>query len=68
MPIISAELVRSGGMPSAAELEASLLAGQTLLSNTAEHLIEVVDVLESYGQVLDAYSKNLIFQLNRRLH
>ena len=66
MPIISAELVRSGGMPSAAELEASLLAGQTLLSNTAEHLIEVVDVLESYGQVLDAYSKNLIFQAEQQ--
>ncbi|QPN70157.1 CO2 hydration protein [Synechococcus sp. CBW1108] len=66
MPIISAELVRSGGMPSAAELEASLLAGQTLLSNTAEHLIEVVDVLDSYGQVLDAYSKNLIFQAEQQ--
>lgn len=66
MPIISAELVRSGGMPSAAELEASLLAGHTLLSNTAEHLIEVVDVLESYGQVLDAYSKNLIFQAEQQ--
>lgn len=66
MPIISAELVRSGGMPSAAELEASLLAGHTLLSNTAEHLIEVVDVLDSYGQVLDAYSKNLIFQAEQQ--
>ena len=66
MPIISAELVRSGGMPSAAELEGSLLAGHTLLSNTAEHLIEVVDVLESYGQVLDAYSKNLIFQAEQQ--
>ena len=66
MPIISAELVRSGGMPSAAELEASLLAGQTLLSNTADHLIEVVDVLDSYGQVLDAYSKNLIFQAEQQ--
>ena len=66
MPIISAELVRSGGMPSAAELEGSLLAGHTLLSNTAEHLIEVVDVLDSYGQVLDAYSKNLIFQAEQQ--
>ena len=50
MPIISAELVRSGGMPSAAELEASLLAGQTLLSNTAEHLIEVVTRVEAGQQ------------------
>ncbi len=66
MPIISAELVRSGGMPGAAELEASLLAGHTLLANTAEHLIEVVDVLKSYGEVLDAYSKNLIFQAEQQ--
>ncbi|WP_094554442.1 CO2 hydration protein [Synechococcus sp. 1G10] len=62
MPIIPAELVHSGGMPTAAELEAKLLAGQTLLADTREHLIEVVDVLKSYGEVLDAYSTNLIFQ------
>jgi CO2 hydration protein len=49
-------------MPTAAELEAKLLAGQTLLADTREHLIEVVDVLKSYGEVLDAYSTNLIFQ------
>jgi CO2 hydration protein len=62
MPIIPAELVHDGGMPSAAELEAKLLAGETLLANTPDHLIEVVDVLKSYGEVLDAYSTNLIFQ------
>jgi CO2 hydration protein len=66
MPIIPAELVHSGGMPSAAELEASLLAGNTLLANSPDHLIEVVDVLKSYGEVLDAYSKNLIFQAEQQ--
>ena len=66
MPIIPAELVHSGGMPSAAELEAKLLGGETLLANTPDHLIEVVDVLKSYGEVLDAYSTNLIFQAERQ--
>ena len=66
MPIISAELVHAGGKPAAAELEQQLLSGQTLLSESADHLIEVVDVLESYGQVLDAYSKNLIFQAEQQ--
>ena len=66
MPIIPAELVHSGGMPSAAELSATLLAGTTLLANTPDHLIEVVDVLKSYGEVLDAYSKNLIFQAEQQ--
>jgi CO2 hydration protein len=67
MPIIPADLVHSGGMPSAAELEAQLLGGETLLANTPDHLIEVVDVLNSYGEVLDAYSTNLIFQAERQL-
>ncbi len=66
MPIIPAELVHSGGMPSAAELQAKLLGGETLLANTPDHLIEVVDVLKSYGEVLDAYSTNLIFQAERQ--
>ncbi|MEB3326171.1 MAG: CO2 hydration protein [Synechococcus sp.] len=66
MPIIPAELVRSGGMPSAEALEARLLAGETLLADTPVHLIEVVDVLESYGEVLDAYSINLIYQAERQ--
>jgi CO2 hydration protein len=66
MPIIPAELVYSGGMPSAAELDAKLLAGETLLANTPDHLIEVVDVLKSYGEVLDAYSTNLIYQAEKQ--
>ncbi|CAK6695603.1 CO2 hydration protein [Synechococcus sp. BA-124 BA4] len=66
MPIIPAELVYSGGMPSAAELDEKLLAGETLLANTPDHLIEVVDVLKSYGEVLDAYSTNLIYQAEKQ--
>ena len=66
MPIISAELVHAGGKPAAAELEQQLLSGQTLLSESADHLIEVVDVLKSYGEVLDAYSINLIFQAEQQ--
>ncbi len=44
------------------ELLERLLAGSTLLDESAEHLLEVVAVLESYGEVLDAYSINLIHQ------
>ena len=66
MPVISASLTRQGGMPPARELERRLLAGETLLADTADHLLEVVGVLESYGEVLDAYSKNLIFQAEQQ--
>jgi CO2 hydration protein len=38
-----------------------LEAGGALLPDTPEHLIEVVGILKSYGVVLDAYSKNLIY-------
>ena len=38
-----------------------LVEGGTLLPNTPENLKEVVGVLDSYGIVLDAYSKNLIY-------
>ncbi len=53
-------------MPTATELADQLLQGQTLLADTADHLLEVVGVLESYGIVLDAYSRNLIFQAERQ--
>lgn len=66
MPVRSADLTRSGGMPSAAALTAQLLAGETLLRDSPDHLLEVVDVLASYGEVLDAYSNNLIFQAERQ--
>lgn len=62
MPVIPADLTVNGGMPAAAELTARLLAGRTLLADSPDHLLEVVGVLESYGEVLDAYSINLIFQ------
>jgi len=66
MPVISRDLTRNGGMPSASELERRLLAGETLLGDTSDHLLEVVGVLESYGEVLDAYSINLIYQAEQQ--
>lgn len=36
-----------------------LEAGQALLSDSHEHVVEVVGILKSYGVVLDAYSVNL---------
>jgi CO2 hydration protein len=62
MPIISADLVRSNPSVQREELIRLLLSGQTLLSDTPDHLLEVVGILESYGVVLDAYSINLIYQ------
>jgi CO2 hydration protein len=62
MPVIPELLTRSGGLPTALELQQRLLAGETLLAESANHVMQVVDVLESYGIVLDAYSRNLIYQ------
>ncbi|MFM9042220.1 MAG: CO2 hydration protein [Vulcanococcus sp.] len=62
MPVISDDLVVSQRSLEVEEVAAKLLAGETLLTDTPDHLLEVVGVLESYGEVLDAYSKNLIFQ------
>ena len=39
-----------------------LLTNQPLLEESDVHWFEVVGVLESYGEVLDAYSRNLIYQ------
>ncbi len=39
-----------------------LMHGLPLLTESSTHVFEVVGVLESYGEVLDAYSKNLIYQ------
>ncbi len=66
MPVISAALTRQGGRPPAKELERRLLEGETLLADTSDHLLEVVGVLESYGEVLDAYSINLIYQAEQQ--
>lgn len=38
-----------------------LMAGEALLQDNPRNLIEVVGILKSYGVVLDAYSKNLIY-------
>jgi CO2 hydration protein len=66
MPVIPAHLTRNGGMPPQQELERRLLSGETLLAESSDHLLEVVGILESYGEVLDAYSVNLIFQAERQ--
>lgn len=36
-------------------------AGEALLKDSPENVLEVVGILKSYGVVLDAYSKNLIY-------
>ena len=66
MPIIPAELVQANPSIDQGEVKRRLLTGETLLTNTPDHLLEVVGVLESYGEVLDAYSTNLIFQAERQ--
>lgn len=38
-----------------------LQAGEALLPDSQENVMEVVGILKSYGVVLDAYSKNLIY-------
>ena len=62
MPIVPAELVHAHLSIDREEVQLRLLAGETLLRDTPDHLLEVVGVLESYGDVLDAYSINLIYQ------
>ena len=49
-------------IPELDELMARLLSDRPLLADTPDHLLQVVNVLESYGIVLDAYSRNLVFQ------
>ena len=46
-------------LPDQDELIRRLLSDTPLLKDTPDHLLQVVNVLESYGLVLDAYSKNL---------
>ena len=38
-----------------------LEAGEALLKDSPENVVEVVGILKSYGVVLDAYSRNLIY-------
>ena len=66
MPVIPAELVEAHLSINRDEVQRRLLAGETLLQDSPDHLLEVVDVLKSYGEVLDAYSINLIYQAERQ--
>jgi hypothetical protein len=52
--------VKSSSHPLASYID-RLTAGEALLKDTPQNLIEVVGILKSYGVVLDAYSKNLIY-------
>ena len=47
-------------LPDQEELIRRLLSDTPLLKDTPDHLLQVVNVLESYGIVLDAYSKTLL--------
>ncbi|MBD2295543.1 CO2 hydration protein [Anabaena sphaerica FACHB-251] len=44
-----------------AEYVNRLKTGEALLKDSPENVLEVVGILKSYGVVLDAYSKNLIY-------
>jgi CO2 hydration protein len=66
MPVIPSLLTHAGGLPSADDLQQRLLKGDPLLEESTDNLIQVVDVLASYGEVLDAYSDNLIDQAQRQ--
>ncbi|MDP5016766.1 MAG: CO2 hydration protein [Dolichospermum sp.] len=44
-----------------AEFVTRLQTGEALLKDSPENVLEVVGILKSYGVVLDAYSKNLIY-------
>ncbi|MBV2350415.1 CO2 hydration protein [Synechococcus sp. HK05] len=66
MPVVSKDLVQANLSIDQVEVKRRLLAGQTLLTDTPDHVLEVVGVLESYGEVLDAYSINLIYQAEQQ--
>jgi CO2 hydration protein len=66
MPVIPALLTHAGGLPNADALQQRLLEGRPLLEESSDNLIQVVDILASYGEVLDAYSNNLIDQAQRQ--
>ncbi|MBW4573750.1 MAG: CO2 hydration protein [Aphanothece sp. CMT-3BRIN-NPC111] len=51
---------RSSSHPLAAYIT-RLTSGGALLPDTADNVLEVVGILKSYGVVLDAYSRNLIY-------
>ena len=59
--------VRPPVLPDQEELIRRLLSDTPLLADTPDHLLQVVNVLESYGLVLDAYSKNLVDQGQKQM-
>ena len=67
MTPISASAVRPPVLPDQEELIRRLLSDTPLLADTNDHLLQVVNVLESYGLVLDAYSKNLVDQGEKQM-
>lgn len=67
MTPISASAVRPPVLPDQEELIRRLLSDTPLLADTNDHLVQVVNVLESYGLVLDAYSKNLVDQGEKQM-
>ena len=67
MTPISASAVRPPILPDQEELIRRLLSDTPLLADTNDHLVQVVNVLESYGLVLDAYSKNLVDQGEKQM-
>jgi CO2 hydration protein len=56
--VLSKTKAKSGKHPLESYIE-RLLAGDALLRDTPENVMEVVGILDSYGVVLDAYSRNL---------
>ena len=52
---------QSSAMPPHNTYIERLLSGQALLPDSEINVVEVVGILDSYGVVLDAYSKNLIY-------
>ena len=67
MTPLSASPVRPPVLPDQEELIRRLLSDTPLLADTKDHLVQVVNVLESYGLVLDAYSKNLVDQGEKQM-
>lgn len=49
-----------------AEYVHRLESGEALLKDTPQNIIEVVGILKSYGIVLDAYSRNLIYNADHQ--
>ena len=62
MTLTSPSLVQPPVLPDQEELVRRFLSATPLLKATPGPLLQVVNVLESYGLVLDAYSKNLVDQ------